>query len=215
MAIRSEVILARITPRRRKRQAARFLLQIVRPLGAAMTVVLPDTLKRFIWDFQSVVELAENPRELLVIGGDVFRRALDAPDLAPPAFAAANPSEPQLYQLYADALARFAVAILALAPNQEGPVLPGAGWRLAGLLSGAAIRRSEGGAEARLAQGQMETARAGGGAAQYSNDSPDRPALLLLAFDAADLAAPAAPSFANGPDNPPFDIFTIQTRIEA
>ncbi|PPQ30091.1 hypothetical protein CCR94_13405, partial [Rhodoblastus sphagnicola] len=101
-----------------------------------MTVVLSDTLKRFIWDFQSVAELAETRRELLLIGGDVFKRALGAPDLTPPAFAAADSSGPRLYQLYADALARFVLASLALAPNQEGPVLMGAGWRMAGVLSG-------------------------------------------------------------------------------
>jgi hypothetical protein len=67
---------------------------------------------------------------------------------------------------------------------------------MAGVLSGRARRRSEGGAEKIFAQGEMEMARAGGGAVQYANDSPDRPALLLLAFDAVNLAQPAAPPFA-------------------
>jgi hypothetical protein len=182
------------------------------PQEQILNIDLPAPLKRFIWDFQSVVELAESQRELLVIGGDVFRRALGAPDLLPAVFSRCDGAGPRLYQLYADAMSRFVPASLALAPRQEGPVLPGSGWRMAGVVSGTVLRRAEGGGEAQLTQAQMETTRAG--AAQYVNLSSDSPALLLLIFDAAHVAAPAAPGFANDPDTPPFDIFTIQTRIE-
>ena len=179
-----------------------------------MTVLLPEPLKRFIWDFQSVVELAESPRELLLIGGDVFRRALGEPDLLPPAFVTVDPAQPRLRQVFADALSRFTPACLALAPGQEGPLLPGPGWRMAGVLSGAVLRWTEGDPrEARLAEGQMEILR-GGGAAQYVNASTLAPALLLLTFDAALLASPIAPGFTNESWAPPFDIFTIQTRVE-
>jgi hypothetical protein len=178
-----------------------------------VTVVLPEPLKRFIWDFQSVVELAESPRELLLIGGDVFRRALGEPDLLPPVFTAVDPARPRLRQLFADALSRFVPACLVLAPGQGGPLLPGPGYRMAGVLSGAVLRQMEGDPrEVRLAEGQMEIVR--GGAAQYINCSMTEPALLLLTFDAANLASPIASGFTNDPLAPPFDIFTIQTRIE-
>ncbi len=177
-----------------------------------MSVILPEPLKRFIWDFQSVIELAESPRELLLIGGDIFRRALAEPELLPPAFCGSDLARPALRQLYADALARFLPACLTLAPGQQGPFLPGPGWRMAGVCAGAVKSRVDQGDETILRAGQMETARAGG--VTYANALPDRPALLLLVCDGGNFAAPDAPGFDNGPEAPPFDIFTIQTRIE-
>ena len=38
-----------------------------------MTLALPAALKRFIWDLQSVAELADSPREIMMIGGDLSR----------------------------------------------------------------------------------------------------------------------------------------------
>ena len=169
-----------------------------------MTLILPDKLKRFIGDFEYVAALAERERDLLREGGEIFRLAL-CPDLLPEAFGRCDASRPKFFRLYADAFARFVPASLALAPNQEGPVLPAARWRMAGVLSGTVLRRAEGGAEATLTAGQMEIARAG--AAQFVNLSAVAPALMLFAFKPGDIAAFG---FDNAPDTPPFDISAIE-----
>jgi hypothetical protein len=168
-------------------------------------MALPDKLRRFIRDFKYVAELAERERDLLHAGADVFRRALSGPDLLPPAFALCDATAPRFYQIYADPFALFAPASLALAPLQEGPVLSGLGWRMAGVLSGTVLRRAEGGAEAKLRQGEMEISRAG--AAQYVNLSAENPALLLFAFKIGDTACA---SFNNAPEAPPFGPASIE-----
>ena len=48
---------------------------------------VPEPLKRFIWDIQSMVELAESEREILVIGRDLMARLVARDDWLPDAFA--------------------------------------------------------------------------------------------------------------------------------
>jgi predicted metal-dependent enzyme (double-stranded beta helix superfamily) len=194
----------------------------------------PEALKRFIWDIQSMVELADSPREILLIGRDLMARLIAADDWLPSAFAAADPVGSQQFQLYADAMERFSIVSTVVTPGQATPVADEPFWRISGVLRGAFLLRRFGldpqgvvlpeGKEQKLEAGAIVTSLAGG-AAQMVN-LLDRPSIAIQVFGGEigkvarnsrtpEGAAQFAPTgYANADDAPPYDIWTIQTRIE-
>lgn len=112
---------------------------------------VPPSLKRFIWDIQSIVELAESEREIFVIGRDLMARLVASDDWLPPGFAIApSPSPPPpggegeavaQFHLYVDALERFCVVSTVLRGGQTLPIFREPVWEIMGLLRGAVGRQ--------------------------------------------------------------------------
>jgi 3-mercaptopropionate dioxygenase len=195
----------------------------------------PEALKRFIWDIQSMVELAESEREILVIGRDLMARLIAADDWLPPVFALADPACGQQFQLYADAMERFSIVSTVLAPGQAAAVGVEPFWQIFGVLRGGFLRRSfdvdaesrilPGDKEQKLDRGAIVTSLARG-AAQLANPHPDRVSIAIQVFGGdigktprhtltpEGVAQFGPTTYANAPDAPPYDIWTIQTRIE-
>jgi len=189
---------------------------------------VPPALKRFIWDIQSMVELADSEREILLIGRDLMTRLVASDDCLPMVFAVALPARGRQFQLYSDGEERFAVVASVLAPG-AGLALEQQGvWEIAGVLRGAVARRlpagsrdagalEKGAVEARLSKTGGETALA--------NARADEISIAIHVYGGAiggmvrrsvspDGATGEAEPFANGEAAPPYDIFTIQTEIK-
>jgi len=195
----------------------------------------PEALKRFIWDIQSMVELAESDREILLIGRDLMGRLLACDNWLPPAFAAADPARARQFQLYADAMERFTIVSTVLAPGQTSAIAAEPFWQILGVWRGALSRRrfaidAEGalladGREQNLATGALLAAPARD-AAQLVNLDAERAAIAIQVFGGdigrrprqnwtPDGEARNSPTlYDNAEDAPPYDIWTIQTRIE-
>jgi predicted metal-dependent enzyme (double-stranded beta helix superfamily) len=200
-----------------------------------VTQTLPAALKRFIWDIQSMVELADSDREILMIGRDLMARLILADDWLPIAFSIADPAGEQQFQLYADAMERFSIVCTVLAGGQASAVADEPFWRISGVLRGALFRRRfemdsqgrilPGGKEQRLEAGAL-SATPPGGAIQLANALLDRPSIAIQVFGGEIGKTPRTSrtpggvvhfgptGYANALDAPPFDIWTIQTRIE-
>jgi predicted metal-dependent enzyme (double-stranded beta helix superfamily) len=183
-----------------------------------------------------MVELADCEREILLIGRDLMARLIAADDWLPARFSAADPAGEQQFQLYADAMERFSIVCTVLAPGQTSPIADQPFWQILGVLRGALVRRRfepdlqgvvlpEAKEQRLLEAGALEASPAGG-AAQLHNALGDAPSIALQVFGGeigkvarASRTLSGAASFgptgyANAPDAPPFDIWTIQTRIE-
>jgi predicted metal-dependent enzyme (double-stranded beta helix superfamily) len=169
---------------------------------------LPPALKRFIWDIQSMVELDEGTREILFIGRDLMSRLVASDDWLPPAFAASG-----CRLLYSDGMARFSPVCLVLAPGEATTLAENPFWRLSGVLRGSVLRRrfaaAEGGPadEKPFFAGGVEGA-VPGGFIQWVNRDSERPAVVIQVFGGEAHGCDTS----DGP--PPFDIWSIQTRIE-
>ena len=197
-------------------------------VSTAKSPTLPAALKRFIWDIQSMVELDEGVREILFIGLDLMSRLTASDDWLPAAFA-----ESGCRQLYRDGMARFSLVCLVLAPGEATPIAEDPFWRLSGVLRGSVLRRRFALAEAGplaqdekpLAAGAVEAAAAGG-VTQWVNPDRERPAVVIQVFGGEIGVTPRrvfapggserleATGYDNAEDAPPFDIWSIQTRIE-
>jgi 3-mercaptopropionate dioxygenase len=205
---------------------------------------VPPSLKRFIWDIQSIVELAESDREIFVIGRDLMARLVATDDWLPASFAAAPPAQagearagaPQ-FHLYADAMERFSVVSTVLCAGQMLPVCQEPVWEIAGVLRGTVGRQrfalpagappAANGAAKLLKPGAVETfSPKSGEAVQLVNAADDRDSICIHVYggDIGKLARRAvAPDgsisefshgYANPADCPPYDILSIQTRIQ-
>jgi predicted metal-dependent enzyme (double-stranded beta helix superfamily) len=179
---------------------------------------VPPALKRFIWDIQSMVELADSEREILLIGRDLMTRLVAEDDWLPDAFAAAPPGEARQYQLYSDGMERFSVvasvipAGAALAIEQPGV------WEIIGALRGTPARSLVGGTPRELPRGAVEAFRSSGDAAVRLAGAEAAIAIHVYGGEIGRLirrsGATGEPmGYANGEDAPPYDIFTIQTEI--
>jgi predicted metal-dependent enzyme (double-stranded beta helix superfamily) len=101
-----------------------------------MRAPVPPPLKRFIWDIQSMVELAESEREILVIGRDLMARLVASDDWLPEDFAVPDETQYQQYLLYGDGLERFSVVSTVFHGGQAMPVCQDRVWEIRGLLRG-------------------------------------------------------------------------------
>jgi predicted metal-dependent enzyme (double-stranded beta helix superfamily) len=212
-----------------------------------VTEPVPPSLKRFIWDIQSVVELAESDREIFVIGRDLMARLVASDDWLPNGFAAPPPVTPRLageggvgarqFHLYADAMERFSVVSTVLHGGQTLPVCQEPVWEIMGVLRGAVGRQrfalpagmppAANGAAKLLKPGAVETfSPKSGEGVQICNALDDRDSISIHVYggDIGRLARRAAApdgslsefshGYANPPDWPPYDILSIQTRIQ-
>jgi 3-mercaptopropionate dioxygenase len=198
---------------------------------------VPPPLKRFIWDIQSDIELAESEREIFVIGRDLMARLVASDDWLPANFAAIDAASPcRQFHLYADALQRFCVVGTVLHAGQTLPVCQEPVWEIMGLLRGAVGRRrfalqsgappaANGGAKL-MKPGAVDTfAPKSGEAVQLSNARDDACSISIHVYggDIGKIARRAiAPDgsfaeflsgYANPHDWPPYDIMSIQTQI--
>lgn len=194
-------------------------------------------LKRFIWDIQSMVELAGGEREILLIGRDLMARLLAGEDWLPAAFAAPDAAG-RPYLLYGDALERFCVTSMAIAPGTPAPIRQDGAWEIVGVARGALVRRSwlcELGAtpklkaERALPAGAVDsvsaTAQTAARGAVQDVAAGDALCVSIHVFGAAigkiartAVAADGTAStfisgYANLDDAPAYDIFSIQTEI--
>jgi 3-mercaptopropionate dioxygenase len=115
-----------------------------------VTQPVKPSLKRFIWDIQSIVELAESDREIFVIGRDLMARLVAGDDWLPQSFATPPCAPPQSregrggawqFHLYADALGRFCVVTTVLSGGHRLPICQEPVWEIMGLVRGAIGRQ--------------------------------------------------------------------------
>ncbi len=183
---------------------------------------VPAALKRFIWDIQSMVELAESEREILMIGGDLMRRLLSSEDWLPPAFSTPSPAEGRQFQIYSDGMERFCVVSTVLPGGAALLIAQPAVWEIAGVLSGSVVR-SDG---RLLSPGAVETLRSSGeNAVRLSNAAGDQASIVIHVYGgeignmtrrliaSEKTADDQLLAFANGANAPPYDIYSIQTDI--
>ncbi|BDV35297.1 hypothetical protein [Methylocystis iwaonis] len=181
---------------------------------------IPSALKRFIWDIQSMVELADSEREILLIGRDLMARLICEADALPAAFSATPPGAARQFQLYSDAMERFCVVSTILAGGAALSIAQPAAWEIMGVLTGAIDRGGR-----LLRAGSAETLGSkGGDASRLSNALDDQLSIAIHVYGGAigglsrrQLAPDGTSSpplgYANGENAPPYDIFSIQTNI--
>jgi predicted metal-dependent enzyme (double-stranded beta helix superfamily) len=224
-----------------------------------VTEPVPPSLKRFIWDIQSIVELAESDREIFVIGRDLMARLVASDDWLPATFATPSPCPPTRagegitdipssqavegrvgawqFHIYADAMERFCVVSTVLSGGQALPICQEPVWEIMGMLRGAIGRQRfalpagapplASGAAKLLKAGAVETSSPKSGeAVQLVNALDDRPSISIHVYggDIGKLVRRAVAAdgqvsefssgYANPPDQPPYDILSIQTRIQ-
>jgi len=190
-----------------------------------MTPRVPEALRRFIWDIQSMVELADGPREILFIGRDLMRRLVAESGWLPPEFSAPGET-PRLYELYHDEMERFAVVASVLAAGQGWPCFADGVWEIRGVLQGTVSLRGADAAEAgrALAAGEVETTL-GQTATALAHAGSQTPAIVIHVFG-ADIGRRARPvvsagggtaegatPYANAEMAPAYDILSIQAEI--
>ncbi|MGD9659412.1 MAG: hypothetical protein AB7U61_17530 [Methylocystis sp.] len=194
---------------------------------------VPPSLKRFIWDIQSMVELADSEREILVIGRDLMARLVASDDWLPAAFSSPDPDGGVQYQLYRDGLERFSV-VSAVLPAGSGLLIDQPNlWEIIGVLRGSVSRQiqepfaARGAEEPRLLRAtevDASSPRIASSVVEVSNALADQVSISVHVYggDVTKLSARrnADPSdgarllgYANSPSAPPYDILTIQTQI--
>jgi predicted metal-dependent enzyme (double-stranded beta helix superfamily) len=201
-----------------------------------MGVPVPAPLKRFIWDIQSMVELAESEREILLIGRDLMARLVASNDWLPAIFALPDERHGRPYLLYGDGLERFCVVGTVLEGSQAMLVCQHGVWEILGLLRGAMSRQrflwEHDGAprpngDARLVEpGSVDVvSQMNGEAIQLSNVVAETVSIGIhvyggnlggitrYALGADGKARDLLSGYANSDDSPAYDIRSIQTEI--
>lgn len=197
---------------------------------------IPEALRRFLWDIQSMVELADSDREILLIGSDLMHRLLSSSSWLPPVFA--NPSAEgfQQFQVYHDDLERFTVVVSVLASGQSLPIVQDDLWEIIGVVQGTVEQTSYSpSSDGRLVSkgppvvmpaGKINTRRSKSTIALQLRNASEAEAAIsihvhggeisqlprrILALDGSVTEASAV--YANAPEAPPYDIRSIQIRI--
>jgi len=193
---------------------------------------VPPSLRRFLWDIQSMVELTDSEREILLIGRDLMTRLLGSDDWLPAAFAKAQPGEGAQYQLFNDVLDRFTVVATLLSPGVSLLVDQSSQWEIAGGVLGAVSRQGyDPSAPAKsaarvLRPREVETRASRGAQSMILSNAAEGQVAIGLHVYGGDLkklsrrswsgedAAESAPlGYANDEGAPPYDIFSIQSEI--
>lgn len=189
---------------------------------------VPPALKRFIWDIQSMVELADSEREILVIGRDLMARLIASDDWLPTVFATADPLGARQFQIYSDGLERFSIVSTVLAGGTALAIEQPEIWEIAGVLRGAMAWQQPGaaGTKRMLQPGAVEVRSSGSGdRSQLANALDDRVSVCIHVYGGeigrlsrrslAPNGQPGEPSsgYANTEEAPPYDIMSIQTEI--
>jgi 3-mercaptopropionate dioxygenase len=197
-----------------------------------MSLSVPEPLKRFIWDIQSMVELTESEREILFIGRDLMGRLVATDDWLPEAFARSDQRRSQQYLLFHDTLERFCVTSTVLGEGQSLLVRQDKVWEIFGVLRGSAARSpwretTASTADAKLYERASVEVNASknGGAFQLGNAGPavaivihayggEIGAISRHALGDGGAVGEAIGQYANPEDAPAYDIFSIQTEIK-
>jgi len=198
---------------------------------------VPLALRRFIWDIQSMVELAESEREILLIGRDLMARLFTTDDWLPTVFAVPNPAGCQQFHIYHDVLDRFSVVSTILWGGACVTLSQPSVWEIAGVLRGAVNRRQldgsstnsvqEAGASRLLQACAVEAARSSpsGEVFELRNALDDQTSIVIHVYGgdigqisrrsgASGESGDAPPlGYANSDNDPPYDIFSIQSEI--
>jgi 3-mercaptopropionate dioxygenase len=201
-----------------------------------MGVPVPAPLKRFIWDIQSMVELAESEREIFVIGRDLMARLVASDGWLPVAFASPGATQCRPYLLYGDDLERFCVVSTVLDGAQAMLVCQHGVWEILGLLRGAMRRQRlrwdpDGGprpnGDAKLVEpGSVDVvSQENGEAIRLSNAAAETVSIGIHvyggdigkitrhALNGDGKARALLSGYANPDDSPAYDIRSIQTEI--
>jgi len=201
-----------------------------------MSVTVPAPLKRFIWDIQSMVELAESEREILVIGRDLMARLVASDDWLPAAFAHSDERQSRHYLLYRDALDRFSVVGSVLRGEQTVLIHQDKVWEIFGLLRGsiarshppdAGVARTPTGSAKIFEPRTVDTlaSKIGPPRVQLFNAldtgvsigihvyGGDIGAISRFAIEADGAAGELIEGYANSDEAPAYDIWSIQTEI--
>jgi len=203
--------------------------------GAIARDPIPQALRRFIWDIQSMVELAESEREILLIGRDLMARLLTADDWLPAVFAAATPGEGRQFQIFRDGLERFSVVTTVLGGAAGVTISQPAIWEIAGVLRGAVMRQqfkgsastsAPAGATRLLKARTIEARSSGSGDVVNCRNAVDDQISIIVHVYGGDVARMTRRSnsarggvnaqsarYANPEGAPPYDIFSIQAEI--
>ncbi len=196
---------------------------------------VPAALRRFIWDIQSIVELAESEREILLIGRDLMARLITTDDWLPTVFAVPNPAGGLQFQIYRDGLERFSVVSTILRGGAILAISQPSVWEIMGVLRGAVTRqqldgfptkRAQAGASRLLQASTAEARPSGSGeASELCNALDDRTSIVIHVYGgdigrmsrrsgATGGSMDAQPlGYANAENAPPYDIFSIQSEI--
>lgn len=201
-----------------------------------MSEPIHPALKRFIWDIQSMVELTDDPREILLIGADLMGRLVATDDWLPEAFAEAGAEGPRQYQLFGDGAERFCVVASVLGPGQTLPLLLEPFWQILGVVRGTVrsetVAASDGATARALDTGRVlgpgavaRHAPKAGEALRLSNTAAGT--AIVLHVHGGEIGGRArhdlkpdgrletrAFGYANGPEHPAYDIWSIQAVIE-
>ncbi|PWB92232.1 hypothetical protein C5688_00860 [Methylocystis sp. MitZ-2018] len=196
---------------------------------------VPLPLRRFIWDIQSMVELAESEREILLIGRDLMARLFTTDDWLPTVFAVPNPAGGQQFQIYHDVLDRFSVVSTILPAGACVTISQPSVWEIAGVLRGAINRQqldasatnsAPAGVSRLLPARAVEACSSGSGEVfELRNALDDRTSIFFHVYGgdigrisrrsgASGGSVDAAPlGYANSDNDPAYDIFSIQSEI--
>jgi 3-mercaptopropionate dioxygenase len=217
-------------------ELAAFAPQRIVVRGADVNAPVPEPLRRFIWDIQSMVELAESEREILLIGRDLMARLVAADGWLPDAFARPAENHCRHYLIYGDGLERFSVASTVLCRNQAMLIRGDGAWDIIGVLRGAASigrllwepgREPQPNGDAQLVEaGAVEVAPAvSDEAVELSNAMSGSVSIVIHVYggdigkiaryplEAGGTALGLASSYANAEDSPAYDISSIQADI--
>jgi predicted metal-dependent enzyme (double-stranded beta helix superfamily) len=204
--------------------------------GADMNTPVPEPLRRFIWDIQSMVELAVSEREVLVFGGDLMARLVAADGWLPDVFARPSEDHCRHYLIYGDGLERFSVASTVLCGNQAMLIRGDGVWDILGVLRGAVSvgrllwepgREPQPNGDAQLVEaGAVEVAPAvSGEAVELANAMSGDVSIVIHVYggdigrlaryplEAGGTALGLASGYANAEDAPAYDIASIQADI--
>lgn len=196
---------------------------------------VPPALRRFIWDIQSMVELAESEREILLIGRDLMARLFTTDDWLPTVFAIPNPAGGQQFQIYRDGLDRFSVVSTILSGGACVTISQPSVWEIAGVWRGPVYRRQLDGCPtnsaqvgaSRLLHARAVEARSSGSGKVFElrNALDDQTSIVIHVYggdigrisrrSGASHGSMDAPplGYANAENAPPYDIFSIQNEI--
>lgn len=197
---------------------------------------VPPSLRRFIWDIQSMVELAESEREVLLVGRDLMARLLVNDDCLPTVFATAHAADVHQFQIYRDGLQRFTVTSTVLPAGMALPITSQPVWEIFGVLRGAVTRQgfefADGGrayspsGPRALEAGTVDLLpSASGGARRLANALGDQVSIGIHVYggDIGTLTRRVIASdgrlqeyvsgYANPEHAPPYDIWSIQAEI--
>lgn len=197
---------------------------------------IPEALRRFLWDIQSMVELADSDREILLIGSDLMRRLLSSSSWLPPVFANPSAERFQQFQVYHDDLERFTVVVTVLAGGQTLPIVHDDVWEILGVSQGTleqtGFTHTPGrpletkGSPVVMPAGTINTRRSKSTIGlQLRNASEAEAAISIHVYGGEISQLPrrilsrdgsvteASAVYANAPNAPPYDIRSIQIRI--